>query len=533
MNGEIKEMVKEFLVTAAEMKEYDTNTIQRINIPQLVLMERAAISVAMHVYQYLNNITGEEKVLAVAGGGNNGADAVACARILKEYGVEVDIVVLQDNDNTNEPLKLQKEIAIKYGIPVYYELPDQEYEVIIDGIFGIGLNRNITGRNLDIINTLNRKRAYKVSIDIPSGIDATSGKILGTAFKADETITFGFIKRGLCLERGREFSGTIYKEKIGINELSFFGTKPKMFTYYGNIDSSHKIDLGRDPKGNKGTFGKVLIIAGRNDMGGACILSAKSALNSGCGMVSILTESGNKNAILETIPEAMIHSYETIQDIKEKLQDQMEWCDCIAMGPGMGKDDIAEYIVNKVLNQCKKPVILDADALSVLAVNTELFHKLETLQEDENTRKTLIFTPHLKEFSNLIHSEIEVIKKERLERCDEFTKKMYAVLVLKDFQTICYSQGKPYYLNLSGNDVLAKAGSGDILTGLIASFVAQYSKKEHIKEELEACKMDFAFYASCMAVYLHGIAGEMASREWNHSYCLASDIINQYYNIMQ
>ena len=138
MNGEIKEMVKEFLVTAAEMKEYDTNTIQRINIPQLVLMERAAISVAMHVYQYLNNITGEEKVLAVAGGGNNGADAVACARILKEYGVEVDIVVLQDNDNTNEPLKLQKEIAIKYGIPVYYELPDQEYEVIIDGIFGAG-----------------------------------------------------------------------------------------------------------------------------------------------------------------------------------------------------------------------------------------------------------------------------------------------------------------------------------------------------------------------------------------------------------
>ncbi len=526
-------MNKEYLVTASEMQEYDRDTIENIKINQLVLMERAANAVAMHVYQYILRNGNQGTVLTVAGNGNNGADAIACARILKEYSVDVEILCLSDMENLNGPIKVQMDIANKYKIPIYFELPEKEYDIIIDGIFGIGLNRTIAGRYFEIITKLNEKQAYKFSIDIPSGIDATSGNVLGTAFKANETITFGFMKRGLFLGNGREYAGIIHKEKIGINELSFHGTKPKMFTYYDSvlgIDSrmeySLRIDLDRNPKGNKGTFGKVLIIAGRNDMGGASILAAKSALKSGCGMVSVFTEDGNRDALLKTIPEAMVHTYHSKQMISEKITNLIDWCDCLAIGPGIGRDDKAKFLVEEVINQCDKPIIFDADALYILASDENIYHKLQEMQKNMDTRKILVFTPHLKEFSDLVHVDMEHIIKERLEISKRFAENMNAILVLKDFQTICCLEGKDFYLNLTGNDVLAKAGSGDVLTGLIVSLIAQYIKKNGNNE-------DYLFFASCLAVYIHGIAGELASKKWNHSSCLASEIIDEYYTIIE
>ncbi len=521
--------MKEFLLSKEEMKRYDQNTMDKHGISEECLIERAACSVVNYVLEQFPKK--QKSILVVCGNGNNGADGIATGRILKEYDYMVDLLIPVDESDYSENVAHQVNIAKQYGITIKQELDNKEYDIIIDSLFGIGLNRSIAGDYSSLIKKLNQKRGYKISVDIPSGIDCNTGKVLGTAFVADTTVTFGFYKRGQFLNDGSRHTGMLVKKNVGINNYCFYDNKPEMFMYLDDEDRADKIDLGRNPEGNKGTFGKVLIIAGREDMSGACILAAKSALRSGCGMVSVITEEANRAILIAALPEAIVHTYKEASDIEKIFTEANNWCDCIAVGSGIGTDDIATELLKKCIFNSDKPLIIDADAINILSRNKRLKVMLLDRQGNDDTRRPIIFTPHIKEFARLSEKNIDDIVNNKTGVCQFFSKQFHSILVLKDSYTVV-CENDNIFINTVANDALATAGSGDVLTGLAASFLSQYLKKDNIVEVPEATKDTFPFYSAVMAVYIHSMAGQKAAEMNGRSYMIASDVIEKYGEIL-
>ncbi len=515
-------MKKEYLVSAREMKQLDDNTITRTGIPSLVLMERASMAVAKCVMDYLGNNT--DRILVVAGNGNNGADGICTGRILTEYGYLVDICLLQGSHGYTEELILQKKIADTYGIDFFMEneVDFSQYKVIVDAIFGVGLNRAVQGMACDMIDRINDSKAYVISVDIPSGINASTGAVCGAAVKADETVTFGFYKCGQIFYPGREYCGKITKACIGIDETSFYDFEPSMFTYMGSADE--KLDFARNTAGNKGTFGKVLVIAGRASTAGAALLCATSALRSGCGMVAVFTEENNKEAFLTGLPEAMVETYtdtDSYEEMSGKLDKWFAWADVCVIGCGLSKDDTAYKLVSYTFGNFDKPIVADADAINLLAMHEEL--KVLVYSRSKDFRKApVIVTPHPGELATLAHCGISDVKANRLEITGNVCREYGVITVAKDADTLCMAEGKCSYLNSSGNDGMATAGSGDVLAGLTGSFAAQ------------ALRSDTDVYeAVCLAVYVHGFAGDYQAVRNGKSFMVASDIIEAYKYILK
>lgn len=516
-------MKKEYLVSAKEMKQLDENTIVQTGIPSLVLMERASVAIAEVAMKYLGT-AGEGRVLVVAGNGNNGADGICAGRILKEHGYNVDICLLESRHEYTEELLRQKKVADIYDIPFLQEtqLDFAHYRVVIDAIFGIGLNRDIEGFAKDLIIKINESDCYVISADIPSGINASTGEICGVAVKADETVTFGFYKAGQIFYPGRLYCGKITKACIAIDEHSFYGNKPSMFTY--RTESAEKIDFGRNMAGNKGTFGKVLVVAGRDSTAGAALLCATSALKSGCGMVAVFTEEGNKEAFLSGLPEAMVETYtssDTNDTIFAKLDKWFGWADVCVIGCGLSKDNLAYNLLSHTIGEFDKPIVADADALQLFAMHDEL-KKAVYKRNLNKSRTSVIFTPHPGELASLAHCSISDVKGNRLEISAVVCREYSVILAAKDAATLCMTEGENIYLNGSGNDGMSTAGSGDVLAGLIGSFAAQ------------AMRNNIDLYeAVCLAVYVHGLAGDYQAKKNGKSFMVASDIIEAYKYILK
>ena len=524
-------MKKEYLVSAAQMQRYDNNTIEKIGLPACVLMERAAYAVAKEA---LKLIAGKQtsKVFIFAGNGNNGADGICAGRILAEYGVETSVCLISGSDTYGEELQRQLDVAAHYNIPIQKQLPDslEGYDLIIDALFGNGLNRNIQGSAKEAIGFINASEIPILSVDIPSGIDATTGKVLGCAVKADVTVTFGFYKTGQLRYPGRNYCGRLIKAKIAINETAFFGERPDWYTYPVKEQTVHE-DALRDPMGNKGTFGKVLVVAGRSSTTGAALLCASSALRSGCGMVCVFTQEQNKEAFLTTLPEAMVETYsttETEQDIKIKLQKWMEWADVIATGCGLLRDEFAYHMVKQILEETEKPVVCDADALQLIAEKQDLKDAVyKRNKTGSNQGPNVIFTPHPGELASLAGCSINEIKEERMTVIERVLQKYPVILVAKDADTIVCAKGYNTYLNTTGNDGLSTAGSGDVLAGLTASMIAQQiRRKENSPDET-------IFDAVCKSVYLHGYAADILAEKNGKSFLVASDLIQAYKYILK
>ena len=290
----------EYLVTQSEMKQYDNNTIEKLKVPSIVLMERAALVTVEQLRKELGD--SDYRILVVAGCGNNGGDGFAIGRLLMLEGCKVDYVLVGSRDKCSMETALQLEILEKYGHRPYDRIPQGEYDIVIDAVFGVGLSRNVEGIYADAISKINEMDAYVCAVDIPSGIHADSGKVLGCAVWADLTVTYGFYKLGEFLYPGAGYCGKIICGKMGIDEHGFFGEQPKWYTYTSFDDV--KLPKRR-PNGNKGTFGKVLVIAGCDTMCGAALMSARSVFYMGAGMVKIVTASKNRDIIQQSLPEAM------------------------------------------------------------------------------------------------------------------------------------------------------------------------------------------------------------------------------------
>lgn len=485
-----------YIVNSREMKSYDKNTMEAYHVPSMVLMERAALAVVEELYTKKIPL---EQVLIVCGSGNNGGDGYAVARLLLLDGYSVDVVRVDAKARETEANKLQREILQAYGMTVYDEIPKEKtYTAVLDAVFGVGLSRSIEGKYADIIEQMNVLLGVKVAIDVPSGISADSGAVLGAAFRADLTVTFAFEKLGILLWPGNEYVGEVSVKNIGIDERSFRERRPA-------VAALEDCDLKRLPvhasHSNKGTFGKLLVIAGSVGMSGAAYLSAKAAYASGCGLVRIFTPEENRMILQTQLPESIIDSYSSKKPDIGQLTEAMRWADVIVCGPGIGTSDAAEGIVKNVLKNASVPVLLDADALNIIAQDTNILLRPHT---------ELVVTPHLGEMSRLCTDAVAYIQNHLIEVAEEFARQYNIICVLKDEHTVTSVPYRQTYLNLSGNAGMATAGCGDVLSGVIGSLMAQGMLAEE---------------AAPLGVYLHGKAGDVMQVRCGKAGLMASDLL--------
>lgn len=546
----------EYLVSQREMKTYDENTIKQYKIPAIVLMERAALKTAEEIMRKWPDRS--QKVLVVSGTGNNGGDGIAAGRILWLAGYEVDCVMLGDREKATGQTTLQIQVWEAYGRMLYGTIPAGEYDIIVDAIFGVGLTRDVEGIYAESMKLIGQMNAHICAVDIPSGIHADTGKVMGCAVSADLTVTYGFRKTGQYLYPGASYCGEIVCVQMGIDEKSFFGNPPRIYTY--NDLSDVRLPLRR-PDGNKGTFGKTVVIAGSEKMAGAALLAAESVFRSGVGMVKLVTSENNKESILQNLPECMYTVYkEDILDggnIEEReeywdafakeVKGSLEWADCILIGPGIGMGEAAKRLFRICLYESRLPIVIDADGLRLLAEEIKSEHaEIDGSVEkdgkaDKMTLKKAfedricILTPHLGEFAALYGCQIPEAKEHILDYPKHLADKLNSIVVCKDARTIAAVPGKDaLYFNLSGNAGMASAGSGDVLAGLIAGLLTQYIVNDRVQgltgnDTHNAIGED----AAVNGVYLHGLAGDMAKEKRGEHGMLAGDIVRKITDLLR
>lgn len=501
-----------YIVDKAEMKAIDTYSIEKIGIPSLVLMERAACALADRLKERL--VPGD-KILAVAGSGNNGADAVAAARILYNEGYETAVYFAGEEKNFSEELKKQAEIIRNLGIREYNNTePDfKRYSWLIDGIFGIGLSREVGGRYASVVRKMNESGTDICAVDIPSGIDGSSGQILGCAVRAKLTVTFGQNKLGLLFYPGCEYAGDVHVCDIGFARNAVVLAEPKVRAFESSDIGKYLPE--RKAYSNKGTYGRLLVMAGSKGMSGASILCAAAAYKTGVGLVRVLTCEENRSIVQQALPEVIVSVYDSERPDISLVRECVRWADTIVAGPGIGQSRTAAMILNTIFEESLVPVIMDADALNLLALSLKGREDVDSLIAFLGRRCPVIMTPHLGEMSRLSGREICRISENLFEIGRKFAKRYQVICVLKDARTVVAGGGGPDYINTSGNNGMATGGSGDVLSGIIGGLICQQAAKDEKSLKLMAA----------LGVYIHGLCGDEAKKVCGVYGLLASDII--------
>lgn len=483
------------ILTVEEMANADMNAVE-IGMLSMVLMERAALSVVDEIIARNYDLS---SILILCGPGNNGGDGACIARLFAERGIAADVLLFGNPDKRSEQLRAQLKVCDFYNVNFVSEFHKGQYTLIIDAIYGIGLHRAIEGETADIINSINDDKAKVVAVDISSGVSGNTGKILGTALLADLTVTFAARKIGHCFYPGARYSGEVVVKDIGI-PVQKDGTVEQIF----NIEETD-LDIlpKRDESGNKGTFGKLLIIAGSQNICGAAYLCACAALKCGIGMVRIFTEESNRIPLSVLLPEALITTYKEGTFDIEQLKGSLSWADSVVIGPGLGKSDTAVEIVKSFFEINTLPAVFDADALNIISENS-LKRCLE--------KSPSVVTPHMAEMSRLTGLSISELKESPIDAARKYAASNKCICVLKDARTvIAYPNGRAF-INLSGCSALATAGSGDVLSGIIGGYRTRF---RNIKEApIEA-----------ISVYLHGKAGEKIAELKSSSAATAADLL--------
>lgn len=483
-------------VNAAQMKAADQYTIQKLEVPSLELMEHAA--------QACVQVLEDEKVdlshvCVVCGSGNNGGDGFAIARILQNNRYSVETFCVGNPEHYTEETQEQMHRLQECGGKITYGMPQEDsYSVIIDAVFGVGLSRKVEGRYRQVIEQMNRMRGTKFAVDIPSGLSATTGCILGCAFKADYTVTFQLKKIGLELSQGRTMAGRVIVPDIGISTDSICEDQEIVRT--AGKDIYRKMLPDRPEDSNKGMYGRLLVIAGSKGMAGAAYLNAHAAYMTGAGLVRIYTSSDNREILQTLLPEAIITTYEEYN--KEELLSLLTWADSVCIGSGIGMSRLSEKILKTVIEYVKVPCLIDADGLNLLAENKNYLNQM--------AERRFVITPHMKEMSRLTGTPVEELKADRIQILKDFISRYRITCVLKDSRTLIASEEKGIRMNLTGNSAMAKAGSGDVLAGVISGWMVQGKEAEDAAE---------------LGTYIHGLSGDLAKFEKGVYSVMARDLI--------
>ena len=483
-----------YLPNGTWMGKADAHTIEHLGIPSIVLMEHAAMkTVETLEYESLDL----SQVLLVCGSGNNGGDGFAIARLLKQQGCSVTVVFAGKESSMSPECKIQAHAVRCLGIPIVEELPEESFTLIIDALFGVGLNREIQGHYKEVIQQLNVSSGEKVAVDIPSGIHAGTGEVLGVAFQADLTVSFQCEKLGTVLFPGKTYAGKVVVADIGIEDSIF--AKERDVCYTLELTDLPSFLPSRKPNSHKGSYGKVLMITGSEGMAGAAYLSAKAAYTCGAGLVQIYTPASNRVVLQQSLPEAIVTTYEEFD--RKQLRELLEWADVICIGCGFGQNEVSHQILKCVLTHRQVPCVVDADGINLLSRSMEYVIP---------NSDPLILTPHLKEMSRLTGCSVAEIQEKRFQILDEFCNHYDAVCVLKDARTVVAREGKQYFVNTAGNQSMAKAGSGDVLAGVITGMLAGHLAP---------------YDAAVIGVYLHACGGDHAKETLGSYSVLAEDLI--------
>ncbi|NLZ93844.1 MAG: NAD(P)H-hydrate dehydratase [Firmicutes bacterium] len=496
------------IVSAAEMRSMDQAAINDYSIPGVVLMENAGLRLAEVIRKGNYGL----HIMVVAGSGNNGGDGFVVARHLsQEKNVSVWLTVREEDYSgdalTN--LKILKKMGVKINSVYKKEmLADfiaelQKADLVVDALFGTGLCREVSGIYYDIIHSINQSKIPVIAVDIPSGVCADTGQILGIAIKARETVTFALPKLGHFLYPGADQVGVLHVKKISI---------PAVLEEKGSVQllTSELISLlvpSRRSDSHKGTFGAVLLVAGSSGMSGAATLAARAALRGGCGLLyaavpgSIQSVVAAQVAEAITIPLPVNAAGQLDATALTTLLKRSVNCQAVAVGPGLTQEQELLPLIAGLVRECKVPLVLDADALNLLALAPE------ALQERQ---APTIITPHPGEAARLLGSTVAEIQRNRLRSARELAARFGSTVILKGAYSIIAESNGTAAINPTGNNGMATAGSGDVLTGLAASLLAQGVTSAQ---------------AAQTAAYLHGLAADLAVKEIGERSLLASDIV--------
>ena len=504
------------VVSSEQMRKIEQMAIEELGIPSILLMEHAALRLAEHCIKLID-VKKFAKVLIAVGPGNNGGDGMALTRHLLLKGVDVKVIYIGDKNAARGDAAVYLAIIKKLEVPIISiplngTFPDIQSEIetsdlVVDAIFGTGLTRYVEGNYIHLIEAINRYAKYVISADIPSGIHSDTGQIMGCAVKAAETVTFSSPKTGLYLYPGAEYAGKIHVEDIAIPHflLDKIDIKAEILTE----NDAKKLQPVRKQRANKGDFGKILVFAGSNEMPGAAALVCSAAYMVGGGLV---------NACVVPSAASVIHHWQRevitriLPDINgmyckkslENLTEEIRCADVIVIGPGIGRcSNVTEFVHELIVvsAEAKVPLVLDADALFAISENVNVLKKLKV---------PCVITPHPGEMSRLTGLPVTEVLNNTIGVAEKFARDLNIVTLLKDAHTIIADPNDRYYINTTGNNALSKAGTGDVLTGLIAGFIAQ--------------KTDI-FTASALGAYYHGKAGEKAAAKKSCYSVMAEDVL--------
>ena len=499
------------VVDAAGMKEADRVTIEEVGVPSLVLMERAALAVAERVKVYA---TKESRIGVLCGTGNNGGDGVAVARLLAEESYDATVLIKDATKGTPEFLQ-QMKIATAGGVPVCEPWETKGYDIIVDALFGIGLSKPVEGEYGDLLEQIDRERHIVIAVDIASGVSASDGTVGGAALHANETVTFGAAKWGHLLYPGKEYTGKLTVADIGFPKAVLTARKQGMWLSRESVDA---LMPRRPAYSNKGTFGKVAVIAGSKNMAGAAYFAACGAYRTGAGLVKIVTPECNREILQTLLPEAMLATYAGAEELPVVVEEAVRFADAVVIGPGLGQCAEAELLVSLIRDALYEkedtPVsVWDADALNILAKKTDykgFRNEAELLAFlDDYLPKNAVLTPHPGELSRLLGVPVKVLTARFLETAKRISSISNLTYVLKDAATLTINN-LDCVVNTTGNNGMATGGSGDILTGIIGA--------------LAAGGMD-VFTAAAVGVWLHGAAGDAAGKSVGAAPMIARDIL--------
>ncbi|UWG98179.1 NAD(P)H-hydrate dehydratase [Dehalobacter sp. DCM] len=505
------------IVSAGQMRNIDSHAINDFGIPGSILMENAALAVVREIKSLLE-VGGKclrgQKAVILVGKGNNGGDGLAVARHLRILGMEVTVFLFAVPTELQGDARLNYDLYQKMGekiIPVddekqlrLFKLALMQSNVAVDALYGTGFKGAIPEFIQGFIEDLNKTDLPVVCIDIPSGLETDTGKVHNIAVKGDVTVTFGLPKLGHFLGEGLIYTGRLVTDPISIPEIVI--SEEKIFAYLLTDEVIKPLIPIRHPLGHKGTHGKGILIGGSLGMSGAVMLAGRSALRCGIGLLQIVTP----EAIAETVDLGVIEAtvwpapdYEMLSanawlNIKERLTD----ADACAVGPGLKQTESFLAVIKNILVETNIPVILDADALNLMAKEPELLSA-------RKGKGNLILTPHPGEMARLCGMTPAEVQDDRLKIAMAKAVEWGAIIVLKGAGTIVASPDGRVFLNMTGNTGLGTGGTGDVLTGSILSWTAQGVPP---------------LGAACMGVYLHGKAADSLKEQYGLSGYTASEV---------
>ncbi len=502
------------LCSAKEMAAVDQHAINELGVPGAVLMENAGRACCDQFEQAFGSLF-PGPVLVMAGKGNNGGDGYVMARVLADRGWRVETLVLGSEAAISGDARIMLDILNALALPVDFiadseqlrgDFARTDWPIIVDAVFGTGLNSAVRGLQREAIRLINASAAAVFAVDIPSGVDGSSGRVLGLAVDAELTVTFDHAKIGHGSRPGADCVGQLKVVDIGIPRQ----LRPQLSSRVRLLDEADARALlpTRATDGHKGSFGHLLVVAGSPGKTGAAALAGNCAARSGCGLVTVATPAAVHDIIEVKLTEAMSCPLADQDGLlsfaaRPQLEALLSGRQAVAVGPGLGQSAELARLLGWLIGHVRVPLVIDADGLNLLA------GQLELLQQPD--RAPLVLTPHPGEMSRLCGLSVAEIEANRFECAAAFAAQYNVVLLLKGARTVIAAADGRVDINTTGNDGLAAGGSGDVLTGLIGGLLAQ--------------GMD-AFAAASLGAWLHGRAAELIAETSGTAGMIATDLIS-------